>query len=270
MATSTTVSSSTSKTNSQSTTKNVLDTALRDVILSGLRGYMTDEEIGAFAENLLRPTLNAGLEASQQNYEASKLGYEQEIENLAAQLTQAIQKQQESYRQSDAGLETAALARGMGRSSYLLSTEAALSQALAETIKNMSAENTRQTAQIQDKLTLAAQQNAQTQGRVNTDYATQLAAKVQELKQTQRQEYNQNYMSAVSSALGSNSTTTFNPEYMSTTPLYVGDAGGSSSGSKSSSKKKETVEVKINTKPQAAANGGSGGGGAGKNVMMTR
>ena len=75
MATSTTVSSSTSKTNSQSTTKNVLDTALRDVILSGLRGYMTDEEIGAFAENLLRPTLNAGREASQQNYEASKLGY---------------------------------------------------------------------------------------------------------------------------------------------------------------------------------------------------
>ena len=87
MATSTTVSSSTSKTNSQSTTKNVLDTALRDVILSGLRGYMTDEEISAYAENLLRPTLNAGLEASQQNYEASKLGYEQEIENLATQLT---------------------------------------------------------------------------------------------------------------------------------------------------------------------------------------
>ena len=250
--------------------KNVLDEALRDAIMSGFVGNMSDEEIAKYAEALLSPQRNAEIEAAQQSYEASRLGYQQEMENLAVQLADSIAKQQQSYGRSMAGIQNDALARGMGRSSYLLSTEAALSQALAETIKNMSTENTRQTAQIQDKLTLAAQQNAQTQGRVNTDYATQLAAKMQELKQTQRQEYNQNYMSAVSSALGSNSTTTFNPEYMSTTPLYVGDAGGSSSGSKSSSKKKETVEVKINTKPQAAANGGSGGGGAGKNVMMTR
>lgn len=250
--------------------KNVLDEALRDAIMSGFVGNMSDEEIAKYAEALLSPQRNAEIEAAQQTYEASRLGYQQEMENLAVQLADSIAKQKQSYGQSMAGIQNDALARGMGRSSYLLSTEAALSQALAETIKNMSTENTRQTAQIQDKLTLAAQQNAQTQGRVNTDYAAQLAAKMQELKQTQRQEYNQNYMSAVSSALGSNSTTTFNPEYMSTTPLYVGDAGGGSSGKKSSSKKKETVEVKINTKPQAAANGGSGGGGAGKNVMMTR
>ena len=250
--------------------KNVLDEALRDAIMSGFVGNMSDEEIAKYAEALLSPQRNAEIEAAQQTYEASRLGYQQEMENLAVQLADSIAKQQQSYGQSIAGIQNDALARGMGRSSYLLSTEAALSQALAETIKNMSAENTRQTAQIQDKLTLAAQQNAQTQGRVNTDYAAQLAAKMQELKQTQRQEYNQNYMSAVSSALGSNSTTTFNPEYMSTTPLYVGNAGGGSSGKKSSGKKKETVDVKVNTKPQAAASGGSGGGGAGKNVMMTR
>ena len=230
MATSTTVSSSTSKTNSQSTTKNVLDTALRDVILSGLRGYMTDEEIGAFAENLLRPTLNAGLEASQQNYEASKLGYEQEIENLAAQLTQAIQKQQESYRQSDAGLETAALARGMGRSSYLLDAKTQLSRALSDTIRSLTDESTRQSGQIQQKITLAGQQNAQTQGRLNTDYASQLAAKVQELKEAQRQEYNQNYMTATSAAMGSqtigSSTTDTNGTSVTTTS---GGGGGRSS-----------------------------------------
>lgn len=257
-------------TRQETNSKNVLDEALRDAIMSGFVGNMSDEEIAKYAEALLSPQRNAEIEAAQQTYEASRLGYQQEMENLAVQLADSIAKQQQSYGQSMAGLETNALSRGMGRSSYLLSTEAALSQALAETIKNLSNENTRQSAQIQNKMTLAAQQNAQTQGRINTDYATQLAAKVQELKQTQRQEYNQNYMSAVSSALGSNSTTTFNPEYMSTTPLYVGDAGGGSSGSKSSSKKKDIVEVKINTKPQAAANGGSGGGGAGKNVMMTR
>ena len=225
MATSTTVSSSTSKTNSQSTTKNVLDTALRDVILSGLRGYMTDEEIGAFAENLLRPTLNAGLEASQQNYEASKLGYEQEIENLAAQLAQAIDKQQQSYRQSDAGLETAALARGMGRSSYLLDAKTQLSRALSDTIRSLTDESTRQSGQIQQKITLAGQQ-----GRLNTDYASQLAAKVQELKEAQRQEYNQNYMTATSAAMGSQTigSSTTETNGTSTTTTSGGGGGGSS------------------------------------------
>ena len=257
-------------TRQETNSKNVLDEALRDTIMSGFAGGMSDEEIAKYAESLLSPQRNAEIEAAQQSYEASRLGYQQEMDNLAVQLADAIQKQQQSYGQSMAGLETNALARGMGRSSYLLSTEAALSQALAETIKNLSNENTRQSAQIQNKMTLAAQQNAQTQGRINTDYATQLAAKVQELRQQQRQEYNQNYMNAVSSAMGGSSETIFNPEYLSTTPLYVGDAGGGSSGKKSSSKKKDIVEVKVNTKPQAAANGGSGGGGAGKNVMMTR
>ena len=227
-------------TRQETTSKNVLDEALRDTILGGFTAQMTDEEIQKYAEALLAPQKNAALEASQQSYEASKLGYEQEIENLAVQLADAIGKQQMQYGQNIAGLETSALARGMGRSSYLLNTEAALGQALAETIKNLSNENTRQTAQIQRNLTLAEQQNAQTQGRINADYATQLAAKVQELKQNQRAEYNQNYMSAVSSALGSNSETLFNPEYLSTTPLYVGDAGGGSSGGGSGTKKNNT------------------------------
>lgn len=212
--------------------KNVLDEALRDTILGGFAANMTDGEIQKYAEALLAPQRNAALEAAQQGYDATKLGYEQEMENLAVQLADAIGKQQQQYAQNIAGLETSALARGMGRSSYLLNTEAALGQALAETIKNMSNENTRQTAQIQNKLTLAAQQNAQTQGRVNTDYATQLAAKVQELKDQQTKTYNQNYMSAVSSALGNNSTTTFNPEYMQSNT--GGGGGGTSSGGGSS------------------------------------
>ena len=238
--------------------KNVLDEALRDTILGGFAKDMTDEEIQKYAEALLAPQRNAALEANQQTYDATRLGYEQEMENLAVQLADSIAKQQQNYAQNIAGLETSALARGMGRSSYLLNTEAALSQALSETIKNLSNENTRQTAQIQNKLTLAGQQNAQTQGRVNTDYATQLAAKVQELKAQQTQNYNQNYMSAVSSALGNNSTTTFNPEYMSTTPMYVGDAGGGSSGG--SSKKKTSTDSPAVTINKPTSSGGVGSG----------
>lgn len=66
-------------------------------------------------EALLRPQLNAGLEAAQQSYETTRLAKEQEIENLAASLEKGIEAQNRAYRQSVADVETAALARGMGR-----------------------------------------------------------------------------------------------------------------------------------------------------------
>ena len=55
-------SQSQSRSDSTSTTKKLLDNDLMNQILSGLMGNMTDEEINQFAENLLRPQLNAALE----------------------------------------------------------------------------------------------------------------------------------------------------------------------------------------------------------------
>lgn len=202
----------TSKTEQQSTTKPVLDEALLGTILSGLTGQMTDEQIQAFAENLLKPQLNAGLEAAKQNYETTKLAKEQEIENLAQSLAKGIEQQQGQYQKSMANVETAALSRGMGRSSYTLQNLANQGNALAKAVQQLTDESARQSAQIQQQITQAAQQNAQTQGRLNTDYASQLAAKVEELRQQQNQAYNQNYLTAVSGSMGSqttnNSTTT--------------------------------------------------------------
>lgn len=201
-------SQSQSQSQSQSTTKKLLDSELLNQILGGLAGNMTDKEIAAFAENLLRPQLNAGIEASQQNFETTKLSKEQEIANLAANLTRAIDEQNSAYRQSKANVETAALARGMGRSSYTLQTLANQGDALAKAVRELTDENARKTGQIQDQITQAAQQNSQTQGRLNTDFASQLAAKVQELKDTQRREYNSNYLTAISAAMGQRTTGT--------------------------------------------------------------
>ena len=218
MATSTThsVSDSYSKTHSNtqsqsqsqsvSESKKVLDEALRDKILAGLMGYMTDEEIAAYAENLLRPQLSAGLEASQQAYETTELATRQEIENLAAALAKSIEEQENAYGKSMANVQTAALARGMGRSSYTLQNLANQGDALAKAVADLTTETQRQQGQIQNQITQAAQQNAQTQGRLNTDYAASLAAKVQELRQQQRQEYNQNYLTAISGSMGSITT----------------------------------------------------------------
>lgn len=201
-------SQSQSQSQSQSTTKKLLDSELLNQILGRLAGNMTDKEIAAFAENLLRPQLNAGIEASQQNFETTKLSKEQEIANLAANLTRAIDEQNSAYRKSKANVETAALNRGMGRSSYTLQTLANQGDALAKAVRELTDENARKTGQIQDQITQAAQQNSQTQGRLNTDFASQLAAKVQELKDTQRREYNSNYLTAISAAMGQQTTGT--------------------------------------------------------------
>lgn len=199
-------SESQSKSESLSTTKKLLDSDLMNQILGGLMKNMTDEEINQFAENLLRPQLNAALEESRQNYETTKLSKEQELENLAASLTRAIDEQNTAYRKSAANVETAALSRGMGRSSYTLQTLANQGDALAKAVRQLTDENTRQSGQIQQQITQAAQQNSQTQGRLNTDFASQLAAKVQELKENQRKEWNSNYLTAISAAMGQQTT----------------------------------------------------------------
>lgn len=256
---STTKSSSTTETKGQgfneSTTKNVLDQALLQTILSGLAGQMTQKEIEQFAENLLRPQLNAGLEASQQNFETTKLSKEQEIENLAAQLAKGIEEQNRAYRQSMADVETAALARGMGRSSYALQSLANQGDALARAVMQLTDENARVSDQIQKQITQAAQQNAQTQGRLNTDYATQLAAKIQELTQQQRQEYNQNYLTAVSASMGQNtqgreySESISNTNSTSTTTSSSGSTKSKSSGSKDPGKEDPLMYPKSSGKP---------------------
>ena len=194
-------SESQSKSESLSTTKKLLDSDLMNQILGGLVRNMTDEELTQFADNLLRPQLNAALEESRQNYETTKLSKEQELENLAASLTRAIDEQNTAYRKSAANVETAALSRGMGRSSYTLQTLANQGDALAKAVQQLTDESTRQSGQIQQQITQAAQQNRQTQGRLNTDFASQLAAKVQELKENQRKEWNSNYLTAISAAM---------------------------------------------------------------------
>lgn len=242
-------SQSQSQSQSQSTTKKLLDSELMNQILGGLAGNMTDKEIAAFAENLLRPQLNAGIEASRQNFETTKLSKEQEIANLAANLTRAIDEQNSAYRQSKANVETAALNRGMGRSSYTLQTLANQGDALAKAVRELTDENARKTGQIQDQITQAAKQNSQTQGRLNTDFASQLAAKVQELKDTQRREYNSNYLTAISAAMGQQTTgtqqtigttdTTGTTDTASHTTSTTGSAGSGGS----SKKKKASSDV---------------------------
>ncbi|MBQ7786072.1 MAG: hypothetical protein IJ381_08000 [Clostridia bacterium] len=210
MASSRSSSVTTGRSESQNETisQKFLDETLLNRILAGLTGGMTDQEIEKYAESMLKPQLSAGLEASQQNYETAKLAKEQEIEDLARSLSAAIGEQKSAYGKAMADTEKAALARGMGRSSYAVETLANQGKALAGSIQALTNENQRQRNQIYKQITQAAQQNAQTKGRLNQDYASNLAAKVQELRDRQKQEYNQNYMAAISGSIGEKTTGT--------------------------------------------------------------
>lgn len=228
---------------------------------------MTDEEIAAFAENLLNPQLNAGLESAQQEYETAKLAKEQEIANLAQSLEKSIEGQNRSYRQSTANTEAAALARGMGRSSYTLQNLANQGDALAKAVEGLTAENQRLSGQIQEQITQAAEQNAQTQGRLKTDYAAQLAAKIQELRDTQRREWNQNYLTAISGAMGEKTTgtttgttdTTSRTDTSSTSTTTSGGGGsGGSGGSKEHAGQREREGEESGQRGRTRAGGQAG------------
>ena len=282
---SSTSQTSQSTTQQQSQTSKTLNAELMNQILAGLQGGMTDEEIAAFAENLMKPQLNAGLEAAQQQYETTRLGKEQEIENLAAELERSIREQNAAYGKRAAQVDAQALSRGMGRSSYTLQTLANQGTALAEAVRQLTDENARRSGQLQDQITQAAAQNAQTQGRLKTDYAANLAAKIQELRQNQLDQRNSYYMTAVSEALGSattnNSTTNGKNTSNTTTGAYTsGDSSsGSGGGSGSSGGKKPTSSTTTSRPPAtttinvAQGNGHGGGGGAAfgqQNTAMQR
>ena len=239
-STSTTKGSSTTQNQStgisQSTTQKVLDEKLRDEILAGLLGYMTDEEIDVYAENMLRPTLDAELEAAQHKYDTARLGREQEIEGLAAALARGIAEQERIHAKNAAGVQTAALARGMGRSSYTLQALANEAKEHARIVGEMTEESDRKRG---EQITLAGDQNAKTQARLNADYAKALAAKVQELQEKRRNDYNSHYLSAVSGSMGSatsgTSSSTGKSETASSSTTQTKGTTSSSSSSSSSS-----------------------------------
>ena len=210
-------SKSQSQSQSQSVSKKLLDSELLQTILAGLAGEMTDEEIRSYAASLLEPEKNAALEASRQKYETARLSREQEIEALAASLQRSIEEQNRAYRQGAADVQTEALKRGMGRSSYALEALANQGSLLAEAIRQLTEDNERKSGQLQAQITQAADQNAQTQGRIERDYAASLAAKEQELRRQRQQEYNRNYLTAVSASMGQQTNGTSTTQGTATT-----------------------------------------------------
>lgn len=240
---------------SQSTTQAVVNRELLAQILAGLQdaGYTqkTTDELMKIAEDYYLPQYNAEIEAAQQAQAVADMSYTQQLENLQSAYGKNIDVQNAAYDKSRAALETGALARGMGRSSYTMATLSGNDQARSAALAQLADDYLQNVRQVTDEQALSAAQSAETIGRLNADKATNITNKLRELADTEYQKYitgvnqqNANYLAAVQAAMGqmttgqstgtSTTNETSNTTGQSTQVTTVGGSGSSSSGKRTS------------------------------------
>ena len=187
--TTTSQSQSQQRQQSQSTTQAVVNSELLAQILEGLQdaGYTqkTTDELMKIAQDYYLPQYNAEIEAAQQAQAVKVMSYTQQLENLQSAYGKNINVQNAAYDKSRAALETGALARGMGRSSYTMATLAGNDQARSAALAQLADDYLQNVRQVTDEKTLSAAQSAETIGRLNADKATNITNKLRELADTE-------------------------------------------------------------------------------------
>ena len=255
---------------SQSITQAVINSELLAQILEGLQdaGYTqkTTDELMKIAEDYYLPQYNAEIEAEKQAQAVKDMSYTQQLENLQSAYGKNIDVQNAAYDKSRAALETGALARGMGRSSYTMATLAGNDQARSAALAQLADDYLQNVRQVTDEQALSNAQSAETIGRLNADKATNITNKLRELADAEYQKYitgvnqqNANYLAAVQAAMGQ--MTTGQTTETSTQVTTSGGSGSSSSGkSTGSASKGISPYYKANVYTNKANTGGGATG----------
>ena len=210
-------SQSQGQSSSQQSTQKVVNHELLSQLLQGLAdmGYTprSEEALRQAAENRYNPLYNAEVEAARQKQQQTDLALSQQLDELLSGISRQKDTQNATYDKARANIETGALSRGMGRSSYTMSTLSNNDIARAKALSQIDEDANRQTGQIGAQRTQLSQQLAETLGRLSTDKETNISNYLQELydQEYQRQmaanqAKNQNYLTAVDLAMGSQST----------------------------------------------------------------
>ena len=194
------------------------------------------------------------------------MSYTQQLENLQSAYGKNIDVQNAAYDKSRAALETGALARGMGRSSYTMATLAGNDQARSAALAQMADDYLQNVRQVTDEQALSSAQSAETIGRLNADKAKNITNKLRELADAEYQKYitgvnqqNANYLAAVQAAMGQ--MTTGQTTETSTQVTMAGGSGSSSSGkSTGSASKGISPYYKANVYTNKANTGGGATG----------
>ena len=253
---------------SQSITQAVINSELLAQILEGLQdaGYTqkTTDELMKIAEDYYLPKENAEIEAEKQAQAVKDMSYTQQLENLQSAYGKNIDVQNAAYDKSRAALETGALARGMGRSSYTMATLAGNDQARSAALAQLADDYLQNVRQVTDEQALSSAQSAETIGRLNADKATNITNKLRELADAEYQKYitgvnqqNANYLAAVQAAMGQMTT-----GQTTETSTQVTTSGGSRSSSSGKSTGSASKGISPYYKANVYTNKANTGGGA--------
>lgn len=253
---------------SQSITQAVINSELLAQILEGLQdaGYTqkTTDELMKIAEDYYLPQYNAEIEAEKQAQAVKDMSYTQQLENLQSAYGKNIDVQNAAYDKSRAALETGALARGMGRSSYTMATLAGNDQARSAALAQLADDYLQNVRQVTDEQALSSAQSAETIGRLNADKATNITNKLRELADAEYQKYitgvnqqNANYLAAVQAAMGQMTT-----GQTTETSTQVTTSGGSRSSSSGKSTGSASKGISPYYKANVYKNKANTGGGA--------
>lgn len=247
-------STSSAQTSDWQLSSRFLDEELLRRLLQGLASPTytpkTDEELQQLAEQRYAPEYAAAVEAAKQQQQQQDLALSQQLAGILAGLDRERAGQNAAFDQARARIELDALERGMGRSSYTLSTLAGNDAARAEALRQVDEDANRQAADIGQQRTQLADQLAQTLGRLQQDRATNVSNYLQELydreydrAQADRAARNADFLTAVELASGTRTqggsqrteqTSGWSNSASST--ATVKSAPSSSGGSKTSSK----------------------------------
>lgn len=253
---------------SQSITQAVINSELLAQILEGLQdaGYTqkTTDELMKIAEDYYLPQYNAEIEAEKQAQAVKDMSYTQQLENLQSAYGKNIDVQNAAYDKSRAALETGALARGMGRSSYTMATLAGNDQARSAALAQLADDYLQNVRQVTDEQALSSAQSEETIGRLNADKATNITNKLRELADAEYQKYitgvnqqNANYLAAVQAAMGQMTT-----GQTTETSTQVTTSGGSRSSSSGKSTGSASKGISPYYKANVYTNKANTGGGA--------
>ncbi|MFR1759377.1 MAG: hypothetical protein ACLSX2_06715 [Christensenellaceae bacterium] len=158
-----------------------------------------DEAYRQQAEAALRPGLNAQLEALSQSMDDANQGYERNKAELQRQAEASRQQLDADYADLRGDLETAALRRGMGRSSYLTDNLAYLGAQQARAQSNVESQLAQDLKDIGEAQALAQQHYQQTVQRLQDDMLDDLASYESALREKDKSAAQQAYQTLMAS-----------------------------------------------------------------------
>lgn len=160
---------------------------LEEKIKSSTYTARDDATLQGQAQNEYQGKLNSALLSAQQAYDTQNTALESQKATVGTQFDQQKEAQQTANAQNLSGVSNNMLARGMGRSTYAASTLNNTAIAGNKALANIEQNRTNALGSIAGQQSQLANQLAQSQAGARSEYESNVAARIQQLKDQEQQ-----------------------------------------------------------------------------------